>query len=153
MSKIEKRLSELGITLPKVSIPIASYIPAIKVSNLIFTSGQLPFIDGEITCTGLVGRDVEVEAASNAARVCTINALAAIREIIIDLDRIKQVVKITGFVAGAPTFTQQPAVINGSSNLILEIFGEKGKHTRSAVGMSSLPLNSSVEIEFIFEVE
>ena len=142
-----------GFEIPNVVAPIAAYIPAKKTGNLVFTAGQLPMVNGELISKGLLGQDVEIEDAKNAARICTLNALAAIKGVIGDLDRIKQVVRVVGYVASIPTFTQQPAIVNGASELLLEIFGEKGKHARSAVGMAVLPLNASVEIELTVEVE
>jgi enamine deaminase RidA (YjgF/YER057c/UK114 family) len=152
MDKIEKLLLDLGIRIPNVPIPIAAYIPAKRVGNLIFTSGQLPIVDGVLISKGLLGQDVEIEEAKNAARICTINALAAIKGLIGDLDHIEQIVRVVGYVASVPTFTQQPAVVNGASEFLLEIFGENGKHARSAVGMAVLPLNASIEIELTVEV-
>ena len=153
MSHIELKLKELGILLPEPAKPVAAYIPAKQSGKLVFTAGQLPMVNGELISTGLVGQDVEVEDANKAARVCTLNALAAIKGVIGDLDRIKQIVRLVGYVASVPTFTQQPAVVNGASELLLEIFGENGKHARSAVGMAVLPLNASVEIELTVEIE
>jgi enamine deaminase RidA (YjgF/YER057c/UK114 family) len=153
LNKFDERLMELKLVLPVVPKPVAAYIPAKLSGNLIFTSGQLPMVDGKLISVGLLGQDVEMEEANKAARICTLNALAAIKELIGDLDRIKQIVRVVGYVASAPTFTQQPAVVNGASDLLLEIFGEKGKHARSAVGMAVLPLNASIEIELTVEVE
>ena len=153
MSRIELKLKELGILLPEPAKPVAAYVPAKQSGKLVFTSGQLPMVNGDLISTGLLGQDVEVEEASTAARVCTLNALAAIKGVIGDLDRIKQIVRVVGYVSSVSTFTQQPAVVNGASELLLEIFGEAGKHARSAVGMAVLPLNASVEIELIIEVE
>jgi enamine deaminase RidA (YjgF/YER057c/UK114 family) len=149
----EEKIIGLGIVLPEVQMPVAAYIPAKQSGNLIFTAGQLPMVNGELISKGLLGQDVEVEDASNAARICTLNALAAIKGVIGDLDRIKQIVRVVGYVASVPSFTQQPAVVNGASELLLEIFGEAGKHARSAVGMAVLPFNASVEIELTVEVE
>ena len=153
MSKIEQLINRLGIDLPDVPKPIAAYIPAKQTGNLVFTAGQLPMVHGELISKGLLGQDVEIDEANKAARICTLNALAAIKSVIGDLDRIKQIVRVVGYVASVPTFTQQPAVVNGASELLLEIFGENGKHARSAVGMAVLPLNASVEIELTVEVE
>jgi len=152
MGKIEERLIELGIEIPAAPKPVAAYIPAKKSGNLVFTAGQLPMVNGELVLKGLLGRDVEIEDANKAARICALNALAAIKGVIGDLDQIKQVVRVVGYVASIPTFTQQPAVVNGASELLVEIFGEAGKHARSAVGMAVLPLNASVEIELTVEV-
>jgi enamine deaminase RidA (YjgF/YER057c/UK114 family) len=152
-SKIELKLSSIGVTLPEAPKPVASYIPAKQSGNLVFTAGQLPMVNGELISKGLLGQDVEIDEANKAARICTLNALAAIKGVIGDLDRIKQIVRVVGYVASVPTFTQQPAVVNGASELLLEIFGENGKHARSAVGMAVLPLNASVEIELTVEVE
>ena len=153
MSRIELKLKELGILLPEPAKPVAAYIPAKQTGKLVFTAGQLPMVQGELISKGLLGQDVEIEEANKAARICTLNALAAIKGVIEDLDRIKQIVRVVGYVASVPTFTQQPAVVNGASELLLEIFGENGKHARSAVGMAVLPLNASVEIELTVEVE
>ncbi len=153
MANIESRIKEIGFSLPEAPKPVAAYIPAKKTGNLIFTAGQLPMVNGELISKGLLGQDVEVEEANKAARICTINALAAIKGIIGDLDQIEQIVRVVGYVASVPTFTQQPAVVNGASELLLEIFGENGKHARSAVGMAVLPLNASVEIELTVEVK
>ena len=153
MGKVESRINELKLSLPDVPKPVASYIPAKLTGNLVFTAGQLPMLNGELISKGLLGQDVEIEEANKAARICTLNALAAIKGVIGDLDRIKQIVRVVGYVASVPTFTQQPAVVNGASELLLEVFGENGKHARSAVGMAVLPLNASVEIELTVEVE
>ena len=153
MSKIENTLKEIGLILPEAPKPVAAYIPAKQTGKLVFTAGQLPMVNGELISKGLLGQDVEIDEANKAARICTLNALAAIKGVIGDLDRIKQIVRVVGYVASVPTFTQQPAVVNGASELLLEIFGEAGKHARSAVGMAVLPLNASVEIELTVEVE
>jgi enamine deaminase RidA (YjgF/YER057c/UK114 family) len=153
MNKIELKLKELKLQIPDVPKPVAAYIPAKQTGNLVFTAGQLPMVNGELISKGLLGQDVDIDEANKAARICTLNALAAIKGVIGDLDRIKQIVRVVGYVASVPTFTQQPAVVNGASELLLEIFGENGKHARSAVGMAVLPLNASVEIELTVEVE
>jgi enamine deaminase RidA (YjgF/YER057c/UK114 family) len=153
VANIESRIKVIGLSLPEVPKPVAAYIPAKQSGNLVFTAGQLPMVNGELFSKGLLGQDVEVDEANKAARICTLNALAAIKGVIGDLDRIKQIVRVVGYVASVPTFTQQPAVVNGASELLLEIFGENGKHARSAVGMAVLPLNASVEIELIVEIE
>lgn len=151
-SKTETKIKELGFNLPETVTPIASYVPAKQVGNLIFTSGQLPMVKGELISTGLLGKEIEIDEGIRAAQVCTLNGLAAIKGLIGDLDQIKQIVRVVGYVASNPNFSQQPAVVNGASNLLLEIFGEAGKHARSAVGMVALPLNASVEIELTVEV-
>ena len=153
MGKVEDRLKSLGLVLPEVPAPLAAYVPAKKVGQVIFTAGQLPLLKGELICKGLLGQDVNVEQAYQAARICTLNALAAIKGVIKDLDQIVQVVRVVGYVASTSTFTQQPAIVNGASELLLEIFGEVGKHARSAIGVASLPLNASVEIELTVEVK
>ena len=153
MKKFEERLQKSGLFLPDAPKPVAAYIPAKQSGNLVFTAGQLPMVNGELISKGLLGQDVEIDEANKAARICTLNALAAIKGVVGDLDRIKQIVRVVGYVASVPTFTQQPAVVNGASELLLEIFGENGKHARSAVGMAVLPLNASVEIELTVEVE
>ena len=151
MSRIEDRVSELGFTLPAVSKPVAAYIPAVVTGNLVFTSGQLPMVDGALPATGKVGADVDADAAKALARQCVLNGLAAARSAIGSLDRITRVVKVVGFVASDPSFTGQPGVINGASELLGEIFGDSGAHARSAVGVAVLPLDAPVEIEFVFE--
>ena len=153
MGNIESRIQALGITIPDPPQPVASYVSAKRVGNLVLTAGQLPMVNGEVTLKGLLGKDVETEDAKVAARICTINALAAIKGVIKDLDSIVQIVRVVGYVASVPTFIQQPAVVNGASEFLLEIFGESGKHARSAVGVSVLPLNASVEIELTVEVK
>ena len=153
MKNIESVIFELSLKLPDPPKPVATYVPAKQAGNLVFTAGQLPMVNGELISKGLLGQDVEIDEANNAARICTLNGLAAIKGVIGDLDRIKQIVRVVGYVASVPTFTQQPAVVNGASELLLEIFGENGKHARSAVGMAVLPLNASVEIELTVEVE
>jgi enamine deaminase RidA (YjgF/YER057c/UK114 family) len=153
MNIVENKIKVLNLTLPEAPKPVAAYIPAKQTGNLVFTAGQLPMVSGELISKGLLGQDVEIDEANKAARICTLNALAAIKGVIGDLDRIKQIVRVVGYVASVPTFTQQPAVVNGASELLLEIFGENGKHARSAVGMAVLPLNASVEIELTVEIE
>jgi enamine deaminase RidA (YjgF/YER057c/UK114 family) len=153
MGRVEDRIISLGLVLPEVPAPLAAYIPAKKTGQVIFTAGQLPLLKGELICKGLLGQDVDVEQAYQAARICTLNALAAIKGVVKDLDQIVQVVRVVGYVASTSTFTQQPAIVNGASELLLEIFGEVGKHARSAVGVASLPLNASVEIELTVEVK
>jgi enamine deaminase RidA (YjgF/YER057c/UK114 family) len=153
MSRVEDRIKSLGLVLPEVPAPLAAYIPAKKTGQVIFTAGQLPLLKGELICKGLLGQDVDIEQAYQAARICTLNALAAIKGVVKDLDQIVQVVRVVGYVASTSTFTQQPAIVNGASELLLEIFGEVGKHARSAVGVASLPLNASVEIELTVEVK
>ncbi|GAA2172785.1 RidA family protein [Arthrobacter parietis] len=151
VSAVESRLKDLGITLPEVAAPVAAYIPAVVSGNYVYTSGQLPFINGELPATGKVGSDIEAEQAKEFAAVCAVNALAAVKSQIGDLDRISRIVKVVGFVASDPTFTGQPGVINGASELLGQVFGEAGAHARSAVGVAVLPLNASVEVEIIAE--
>lgn len=150
-----QRLDELGITLPTAPAPVANYVPAVRAGNLVFTSGQLPFVNGELpvhgkVCTGAEGI-VKPERATAAARQCAINALAAI-DGLIGIDAVVRVVKVTGFVASAPGFTGQPGVLNGASDLLGEIFGDAGVHARSAVGVAELPLGAPVEVELVVEV-
>lgn len=153
MGKIEERLNELGIVIPEATKPVAAYVSAKRAGSLIFTAGQLPIVKGELISKGLLGQDVEIKEANKAARICTLNALAAIKGLIGGLDQIQQIVRVVGYVASVPTFTQQPDVVNGASELLLEIFGANGKHARSAVGMAVLPLNASVEIELTVEIK
>ncbi|HRN28482.1 MAG TPA: RidA family protein [Terrimesophilobacter sp.] len=151
MSRIADRLTELGIALPSVAKPVAAYIPAVVSGNLVYTSGQLPMVAGELSITGKVGAEVSAEDAKALARTCVLNGLAAADAAIGSLDRITRVVKVVGFVASDPSFTGQPGVINGASELLGEIFGDIGAHARSAVGVAALPLDAPVEIEFVFE--
>ena len=151
MSKLDDRLAELGLTVPTTSKPVAAYIPAVASGNLVYTSGQLPMVDGALPMTGKVGVEVDADAAKQLARTCVLNGLAAARSAIGSLVRITRVVKVVGFVASDPSFTGQPGVINGASELLAEIFGESGQHARSAVGVAVLPLDAPVEVEFVFE--
>ena len=144
-------LSELGITLPAVAAPVAAYVPAIRVGDQVWTSGQLPFVDGKLPAVGKLGADITVEQGADYARQAALNALAAV-DALVGIHNVKRVLKIVGFVASADGFVEQPAVVNGASNLIGEIFGEAGAHARSAVGVAELPLSSPVEIEIIVEV-
>lgn len=147
----EDRLKELGITLPKVATPVADYIPAIEVGNQVWTSGQLPFVDGELPATGKVGAEVSPERASELAAQAVLNALAAVHAEV-GIDRVTRVLKIVGYVASAEGFSAQPAVVNGASELVGRIFGDNGTHVRSAVGVAELPLNSPVEVELVVEI-
>jgi enamine deaminase RidA (YjgF/YER057c/UK114 family) len=151
MSKIEQKLAELGFPLPAVAKPVAAYVPSVVTGNLCFTSGQLPFVDGALPQVGKVGRDVTAEDAKDLARLCALNALAALKLAIGDLDRVTRIVKVVGFVSVVPEFTAIPGVINGASEFLGEVFGEVGSHARSAVGVPALPLDSAVELEIIAE--
>jgi enamine deaminase RidA (YjgF/YER057c/UK114 family) len=142
----------LGFLLPETSKPLAAYIPAVQSGNLVFTSGQLPMIAGSLAETGKVGGSVSPERAKELATVCALNALAAVKTVIGDLDKIKRIVKVVGFVSSVPEFSGQPAVVNGASEFLGEVFGDKGIHARSAVGVAVLPLDAPVEIELIVEV-
>lgn len=152
ISRIRSRLTELGLELPEVAAPVAAYVPAVRTGDHVHTSGQLPFVKGTLAATGKVGAEVPAEKAAGLAGICVLNALAAIEDLIGDLDRITRVVKVVGFVSSDPSFTGQPAVINGASTLIGEIFGEVGAHARSAVGVAALPMDAPVEVEMIVEV-
>ncbi len=149
---IEEKIKELGFEVPEVAKPLAAYIPAKLVGNLVMTSGQVPLVKGEILYKGKIGKDLSEEDGIKAAQVCALNCLAAIKSVIGNLDRVVEVEKLTVFVASADDFTAQPKVANGASELIGKIFGEAGKHVRSAVGVTALPLNSAVEIEMIVKV-
>jgi enamine deaminase RidA (YjgF/YER057c/UK114 family) len=151
VSTVDERLSELGLTLPDVAKPAGAYVPAMVTGHLLFTAGQLPWVGGVLPATGKVGAEVTAETAKDLARNCVLNGLAAAKAAIGSLDRIQRVVKVVGFVASDPSFTGQPGVINGASELLGEIFGEAGEHARSAVGVAVLPLDTPVEVEFIFE--
>ncbi|MBJ8346065.1 RidA family protein [Antrihabitans sp. YC2-6] len=146
------RLAELGIELPPVAKPVAAYVPAVQTGSLVYTSGQLPFVDGTLTVSGKVGAAVSADDAKAAARICALNALAAV-DGLVGLDAVARIVKVVGFVASAEGFTGQPGVINGASEFFGEVFGDAGVHARSAVGVSELPLGAPVEVELIVEVE
>lgn len=152
MSAVEDRIAELGLTLPDVVPPLAAYQPAVRTGNYVYTSGQLPLVDGKLPITGKVGAEVTPEEAKELAARCALNALAAVKSVTGDLDRVARVVKVVGFVASAPDFTGQPGVINGASELLGEILGEKGVHARSAVGVAVLPLDAPVEVEVLVEL-
>ena len=145
------RLNELGIELPEVARPLASYVPAVRSGNLVYTSGQLPTQAGKLAVTGKVGAGVTPEQGKEFARICVLNALAAV-DSLVGVDSVTRVVKVVGFVASAPGFNGQPGVINGASDLLAEVFGDRGSHARSAVGVSELPLDSPVEVELVVEV-
>ena len=148
----QERMQELGLELPQVPMPAASYVPAVRTGNLVFTAGQVSFEGGEIHVTGKVGDAVSLEEAQHAARLCALNALAAAASEAGGLDRISRIIKVVGYVASAPGFNGQPQVVNGASDLLGEIFGENGHHARSAVGVAELPLGVPVEVEMIVEL-
>jgi enamine deaminase RidA (YjgF/YER057c/UK114 family) len=152
LTRPAERLAELGLTLPPVAVPVAAYVPAVRSGDLVYTSGQLPTVDGKLPAAGKVGDEVSATDAAGLARTCALNALAAAASAAGGLDQIRRIVKVTGFVASAPGFSGQPQVINGASELFIEVFGEDGKHARSAVGVAELPLNAPVEVELIAEV-
>ena len=151
MSTIDDRLAELGLSLPVLAKPVAAYVPAVITGNLVYTSGQLPFVDGALPATGKLGSAVTDATGKELAQICALNALAAVQSVIGSLDRITRIVKVVGFVASEPSFTGQPGVINGASEILGEIFGDAGIHARSAVGVAVLPLDSPVEVELIVE--
>lgn len=150
---IAERLTELSIVLPPAPQPVGSYLPCIRAGKLLFTSGQLPMKDGQVSCTGAVGSKVDVATGAEAARQCVLNALAIIQAELGSLDRVERIVRLTCFVNSAPGFTQQPKVANGASDLLAAILGEKGKHSRVAIGAAELPLDASVELDLIVQVE
>jgi len=152
MTKWTKKLAELGIELPEVAKPIAAYVPAVKAGKQVYTSGQLPMLNGELMFVGQVGVEVSVEDAAAAARQCALNALAAIGSVV-DLNKIDQIVKVTGFVSSRADFTTHSAVMNGASDLLLEIFGNAGKHARTSIGVASLPLGAPVEVELLVRID
>ena len=146
-----QRLADLGIELPVATTPLASYVPAVRTGNLVYTSGQLPIVDGVLIAAGLVGDAVTADQGAGCARRCALNALAAVHALV-GIDSVSRVVKVVGFVAAAPGFTAMPAVVNGASELLLAVFGPAGAHARSAVGVAVLPLEAPVEVELIVEV-
>ncbi len=150
---VKDKLASLGLTLPTAAAPVAVYVPAVKTGNLVFTAGQLPVVDGKLVLTGKVGSDVTPEDAKKMAEICALNALSAIA-LVADIDQIEKIVRVGGFVNGAPGFIAIPAVINGASELLIKLFGDvNGKHARTAVGVAELPLNASVEIEMVVQLK
>ena len=150
---IREKLSSLGLALPTAAAPVAAYLPAVKTGNLVFTAGQLPVVDGKLVLTGKVGSDVTAEDAKKMAAICALNALAAI-SLVADIDQIEKIVRVGGFVNGAPGFVAIPAVINGASELLIKLFGDvNGKHARTAVGVAELPLNAPVEVEMVVQLK
>lgn len=152
VSAVIERLEAAGYALPSVAAPVASYVPAVVSGSTVWTSGQLPMVDGSLSATGKVGAEIDPEQARELARVCCLNALAAIADRIGDLDRVVRVLKVTGYVASDPAFTGQPAVVNGASDLLGLAFGDAGVHARSAVGVAVLPLDAPVEVDLVVEV-
>ncbi|MFE4513942.1 RidA family protein [Kitasatospora sp. NPDC056783] len=153
MSKVEQKLAELGLTLPPVAAPVAAYVPALRTGDLVFTSGQLPVVGGKLPTTGKVGAEVSPEEAKELAQICALNALAAVKSVVGDLDLVEQVVKVVGFVAAASDFIAVPAVVNGASELLGSVLGDAGTHARSAVGVAVLPLDAPVEVEIVVRVK
>jgi enamine deaminase RidA (YjgF/YER057c/UK114 family) len=152
MATPEERLAELGFSVPEVVPPVAAYVPAVQTGSFVFTAGQLPMRDGALMATGKVGGEVSVELGAECARQCALNAIGAVRSVVGDLSRVTRVVKVVAFVASTPDFTGQPGVANGASEFIGEVFGDAGKHARSAVGVPVLPLDAPVEVEILVEV-
>ncbi|WP_422115575.1 RidA family protein [Brachybacterium sp. UNK5269] len=152
-ARVRARLEELGRALPAVAAPVAAYVPAVATGPHVHTSGQLPFVDGSLPLTGKVGAEVSAEQAAELAALCCLNALAAIEALVGDLDRVVRIVKLTGYVASDPSFTAQPAVINGASELLGEVFGQAGAHARAAVGVAVLPLDAPVELDLLVELD
>ncbi|MBZ4654457.1 MAG: endoribonuclease family protein [Peptococcaceae bacterium] len=153
MSMVEKKLAEMGLSIPEAPKPVAAYVPAVKTGEYIYTSGQIPLVNGELKFKGKIGAEMTLEQGYEAAKVCALNCLSVIKGLIGDLDKIEQVVKVVGFVNSAPGFNMQPKVINGASELLGAVLGEKGFHARSAVGVNELPLDATVEVEMIVKVK
>ncbi|MFA1541636.1 RidA family protein [Actinomadura monticuli] len=153
MSTPEERMREMGIDLPDVVPPVASYVPTARTGSLVYTAGQVPMVKGELGVTGKVGAEVSPEEAAKQARICALNAIAALKAEVGELSRVVRIVKVVGFVASAPDFYGQPQVVNGASDLLAEVFGDAGKHARSAVGVAVLPHDVPVEVELIAEVQ
>jgi len=153
MSDLEKKLKELGLSIPEAPKPVAAYVAGVKTGDFIYTSGQIPLVNGEVKYKGKVGVDVSTDKAYEAAKLCALNCLGVVKSLIGDLDQIEQIVKVVGFVNSAPDFTAQPQVVNGASDLLGKIFGDKGAHARSAVGVNSLPLDSTCEVEIVVKIK
>jgi len=149
----EARINELGLTIPTVPAPLAAYVPAVRTGNFVYTSGQLPFLNGELIATGQVHAEVDLDTAVLCARQSALNALAAVKSIVGSLDEVEQIVKVVGFVAAPHDFYQHPLIVNGASELLGQIFGDAGKHARSAVGVASLPMNAPVELEMVVRLK
>jgi len=149
----EAKLKEMNIELPEAPKPLAAYVPALKSGDFVYTSGQIPMVAGELKFKGKVGADLTEEQGYEAAKVCAINCLSAVKGVIGDLDKIAQIVKLTGFVNSAPGFSSQPKVINGASEFLGQVFGDAGKHARAAVGVNELPINAAVEVEIIVRLK
>jgi enamine deaminase RidA (YjgF/YER057c/UK114 family) len=152
VSTPQARLAGLGLVLPPVAAPVAAYVPAVRTGSYVYTAGQLPLAEGKLLATGKVGAQISAEEAARLARTCALNGLAAVASVAGGLSAIRRIVKVTGFVASSPGFTGQPQVLNGASELLLEVLGEAGRHARSAVGVAELPLDAPVEVELIAEV-
>lgn len=150
---VENKLTEMGLTLPEAPKPVAAYVPAVKSGGYIYTAGQIPFVNGELKYKGKVGKDLGEDQGYQAAQVCVLNCLSVIKAQVGSLDNIEQIVKVTGFVASAPGFNGQPKVVNGASELLGKLFGDKGLHARSAVGVNELPLDAACEVEMIVKVK
>jgi enamine deaminase RidA (YjgF/YER057c/UK114 family) len=146
---VESKLKEFGVVLPVAPKPVAAYVPAVKIDGYVYTAGQIPFVDGQLKFKGKLGKELDETQGYEAAKICALNCLSVIKSQIGDLDKIEQVVKVTGFVSSAPGFNGQPKVINGASELLGQLFGEKGAHARSAVGVNELPLDAACEVEMI----
>lgn len=151
--EIEERIRDLGLELPEAPKPVGSYVPAVHSGNYVFTSGQLPFVRGELKARGKVGSNLTVEEGYECARIAALNCLAAVKSVVGALDRVQRIIRVTGFISSAPGFEEQPKVLNGASDLLVEIFGEKGKHSRLAIGTNELPLGTPVEVEMTVEVQ
>jgi enamine deaminase RidA (YjgF/YER057c/UK114 family) len=149
----EAKIKEMGLTIPEVAKPVAAYVPAIRIGDYVYTSGQIPFVEGKLAYAGKLGSDIQPEQGYEAAKVCALNCLAAVKSVLGSLDKIEQIVKVVGFVNSAPGFIEQPKVINGASELVGSIFGKQGEHSRSAVGVAELPINAAVEVEMIIKVK
>ncbi len=152
MSSPEVRLAALGLALPQVAAPVAAYLPAVRTGRYVYTAGQLPMAEGKLLATGKVGAEISAGEAARLARTCALNALAAVASVVGELASVRRIVKVTGFVASSPGFTGQAQVLNGASELLLEVLGEAGRHARSAVGVAELPLDAPVEVELIAEI-
>ncbi|MFA7323275.1 MAG: RidA family protein [Candidatus Nanopelagicales bacterium] len=149
---VESRLAEIGLTIPEIAAPVAAYVPAVRTGNVIHTSGQLPMVNGELAMTGKVGAEVTPEEGAELAKICALNAIAAVKGVIGDLEKVVRIVKVTGYVASDPSFSSQPIVVNGASGVLGQAFGDKGVHARSSLGVAVLPLDAPVEVELIVEV-
>jgi len=151
--KIEQKIEKLGYRIPKAPKPLGSYVPAVRIGNLLFVGGKIPLVEGQLRYKGKVGKDLGIEEGYEAAKICALNLLSVVKDELGDLDKVQRIIKVTGYINSSSGFTEQPKVLNGASELLLEVFGDKGKHARAAIGVSELALDAPLEVEMIVGVK